>query len=115
MSLNDISINASMKKANKLIDFSSCQDESCEFKAVKSILDEMSSLASKSINATSSKQEEYNIEYTTYFKALDHIAEAKDISKYSTGSLKLNNTNILNKENAKAAQTAIANAIASLK
>lgn len=115
MSLNDISINASMKKANKLIDFSSCQDESCEFKAVKSILDEMSSLASKSINATSSKQEEYNIEYTTYFKALDHIAEAKDISKYSTGSLKLNNTNILNKENAKAAKTAITKAIASLK
>lgn len=115
MNLNIISINANIDKAKVLIDFSKCSDSSCILDVVKNILNNMVSLSDKAITSSESAREEYNIEYTTYFKSLNHIALISENNNYSTSSLGIDNTNILTLENAKSVKEILNSKISNIK
>ena len=114
MDLNIVSIDANILESGELAGFIECTDEDCVKTIVRNILTYMLQDANNAINATDLKREEYNIEYTTFFKALNHIAEISENSSYSTSSLKLDSTNLTTSSNATNAKTLITNLISNL-
>ena len=114
MDLNIVSIDANILESGELAGFIECTDEDCVKTIVRNILTYMLQDANNAINATDLKREEYNIEYTTFFKALNHIAEISENSSYSTSSLKLDSTNLTTSSNATNAKTLITNIISNL-
>lgn len=82
--------------------------------SVKDILDIMMSLADNAISADNSAREEYNIQYSTYFKALNHILEISENTNYSFKGLELLNTNILTSSAASSVKTLISNKLSSI-
>ena len=115
INLNIVSINANIDKAKVLIDFVKCNDSSCVLDVVKGILNTMIGLSDKAMSVGDILREEYNIEYTTYFKALNHIALISKNDSYSTKSLGIDNTNILTLENAKSAKEVLNSKISNIK
>ena len=71
--------------------------------------------ASGAINGSDNEREEYNIQYVTYFKALNHIAEVSENSSYSTSLLGVNNTNLSSVSNATNAKNIVTNALSKVK
>ncbi len=117
MNLNLISLNANINKAEKLSEFIDCFGKSgCAASSTKDVLNSMVEIANSAISATSdSAREEYNIEYTTYFKALSHIAEMSEDNSYSASGLGIENTNVLTVDAANAAKTLLNTKIANIK
>ena len=114
LTLNNISINANINKSNKLIEFIECSSNSCALDSVKDILDIMLSLADNAISADNNAREEYNIQYSTYFKALNHISEISENTNYSVEGLGLLNTNILTSSAASSVRTLITNKLSNI-
>lgn len=115
MNLNIISIDANISETGELVSFSKCKDNDCIVTVVTNILSYMLQNAKDAINATDQKREEYNIQYTTYFKALNNISELSGNSNYSTSNLKLDGTNLSTSSNATNAKTLLTNIITNLK
>ncbi len=115
--LNLSSLGANMNKAEYLDSFTDCFGDGCSAKIVKNILSVMIERANMSMNETNTDddRESLNLEYTAYFKALDHIAIISENSSYSSTSLGLRNTNILTSESASAAKTLLSSKISSIK
>lgn len=116
MSLNRSSLGANMNKAEYLNDFTECFGDGCSSKSVKSILSAMIERANNSMNETNTDDDRVslNLEYTAYFKALDHIAIISENSSYSSSSLGLTNTNILTAEAASNAKSLLSSKISSI-
>ena len=112
--MNNISINANINKSNKLIEFIECSSNICALDSVKDILDIMLSLADNAISADNNAREEYNIQYSTYFKALNHISEISENTNYSVEGLGLLNTNILTSSAASSVRTLITNKLSNI-
>ena len=115
MNLNLVSINANISNTEKIVSFVECTNTSCVAGVVKNILNTMLEIADKSLGADASNREEYNIEYTTYFKALNHIAEISENNNYSASGLGLTNSNVLTVNSATEAKTLLTNKIANVK
>ena len=115
LNLNIVSINANIDKANKLIEFIECSGNSCLVENVKSVLDIMMTLAGNAISADDSTREEFNIQYLTYFKVLNHISEISENSNYSANGLGIADTNILTSDSASSAKTLISNKLSNIK
>ncbi len=115
MNLNLVSINANISNTEKIVSFVECTNTSCVAGVVKNILNTMLEIADKSLGADASNREEYNIEYTTYFKALNHIAEISENNNYSVSGLGLTNSNVLTVNSATEAKTLLTNKIANVK
>lgn len=115
MNLNIISIDANISETGELVSFSKCKDNDCIVTVVTNVLSYMLQNAKDAINATDQKREEYNIQYTTYFKALNNISELSGNTNYSTSNLKLDGTNLSTSSNATNAKTLLTNIITNLK
>ena len=115
MNLNLVSINANISNTEKIVSFVECTNTSCVAGVVKNILNTMLEIADKSLDADASNREEYNIEYTTYFKALNHIAEISENSNYSASGLGLTSSNVLTVNSATETKTLLTNKIANVK
>ena len=115
VNLNVVSLNASINKADKLKNFVECNGTSCIAGVVKDILNSMLTITDKAISSDDNGREEYNIEYTTYFKALNHIAEITKNNSYSTSGLGLTNTNILTVDTANSVKTLLSSKLLEVK
>lgn len=79
------------------------------------ILNAMLELSDKAINTDDNNRKEYNIEYVTYFKALDHISEISENDNYSAKGLGTDTTNILTIRSANSAKSLIKDIIFNIK
>ena len=115
MNLNMVSLNANNSKAEKLITFTKCKDNNCIVNSVKDILNSMLELAISAVSGSDNEREEYNIQYVTYFKALNHIAEITENNSYSASSLGVSNTNLSSVSNATTAKSIVTSALSKVK
>lgn len=115
INLNIVSLNAHINKANKLVEFAECNDTKCVNDVVVNILNAMLELSDKAINTDDNNRKEYNIEYVTYFKALDHISEISENDNYSAKGLGTDTTNILTIRSANSAKSLIKDIIFNIK
>ena len=115
MNLNMVSLNANNSKAEKLITFTKCKDNNCIVNSIKDILNSMLELATSAVNGSDNEREEYNIQYVTYFKALNHIAEITENNSYSASSLGVSNTNLSSVSNAINAKNIVTSALSKVK
>ena len=104
MNLNIISLQGDLNNSEKITYYTECTDTKCVKSIVKDILNEMLEVTNKAITSNDSGREEYNIEYTSHFKALDKIAELSKDNSYSSSGLELSNSNVLTVDTAKASK-----------